>query len=696
MNRAGWSKKALSLLSLLGGGSSSLFVGSVSAVVLVCVARLLGLWEGIELQTLDLFLRHRPIEAVDERITVLEITDADLQALGTYPVPDDEMLALLEKLETYEPRVIGLDIFRDLPVINPLRTASDLSREYAGNYAERSHDALLTLLSTSPKIVTIEKILAPPVQAPPGVPWENIGFADALLDSDGFLRRSLLASPSDANPDDYHLSFTIQLAAKYLAAEGLELENGIDDPVAMRFGETELFRMTPNSGGYRSQDTGENPVVLINFRHHPEPFHRISLSQFMADDFSADWIEDRIVLIGMTAVSTKDYINSAALIEPRNDETNRIKSQNPGLVPGVDLQAHAISQILSATLDGRPIFRTWVPHWEYLWIVGNGLVGLSLVYIKRRISTVAVIFIVIGSVPFVLSYSLLMAGVWIPLFPAWVAYAVSGSGMLVYRLHLYEQGRKIRFNERQRVLERSYNAIHNGPLQTLKSLIRQVSSQSLQASALGQSQLTPSQLPPDQLETWLSSLHTVDSELRNIYEFMQREYLQTGYSPSASQIYLTKNYVIDLTEPLHELLHQVYQNRLQESGAYFGTIRIKISDFCPMDAEHLTVAHKESLLRFFEEALCNVEQHAVGATRLKVVCKQTGENNVIRVADNGRHENLSGPEAAVRKGDGSRQAEQLAKRLKGHFARRFDPSKGTVCELIWPIQPPSFWAKQSS
>ncbi|MEL6939010.1 MAG: CHASE2 domain-containing protein [Cyanobacteria bacterium J06598_1] len=664
-------------LSWLGGGSTSLALGSLSVVLLVCVARMLGLWEAVELQTLDFLLRHRPLEPVDERVTILEITDADLQALGTYPVPDDALLALLNKLESYNPSVIGLDIFRDLPVVNPVE--ADLAR------SQQANAALLNLLQTAPNVVVIEKILDPPIVAPAGVPWQNIGFADALLDSDGFVRRSLLASPSNADPDDYHLSFTIQLAAKYLATQGFELENGLADPDAMRFGDTELFRMRATSGGYQYQDTGDNPVLLLSFRQHPEPFRRISFTQFMAGEVPPDWIKDRVVLVGMTAVSTKDYVNSAALAAPFR---RRGTSQNPGLVPGVELQAHAVSQILSAVLDGRPLLRTWQTPWEYLWIVGCGLAGLGLVHYKRRLVKGAVVFIGLGLVPVVLSYGLLLVGIWIPLFPAWVAYAATGGGVLVYRLHQYEQVRKIRARERQRILERSYSAIHNGPLQTLKGLIRQVSSQDFLASQAAAGD-DPTEISR-QLQVWTSELSQVDGELRNIYEFMQRESLQQGAS-SETQIYLTQNYVIDLTGPLHELLHQVYQNKLQESGLYFETIKVKISDFGPMAATWLSAGDREKVLRFFEEALCNIEQHAVGVTRLKIVCKQEGQKNVVRVTDNGTAGVVAANRLDTQGGEGSRQAAVLARRLGGHFRRYARTPKGTVCELVWPVQPLPIW-----
>ena len=689
MNRTGWKRQLTGVLSFLGGGSSTLLLSSLGVVLMVCVSRSLGLWEGIELETLDLFLRHRPLEAPDERITILEITENDLQELGTYPVPDKTMVELLEKLENYEPRVIGLDIFRDLPVINPVE--GDLER------SKNAHRELKALLQRSAEqdatdIVVIEKILGTQISAPEGISDDNIGFADALLDKDGFFRRSLLASRSTADPDNHRLSFTIQMAQKYLAAEGIDLDNGLKDPIAMRFGQTELFRITANSGGYHDQDTGNNATLLVNFRHHQAPFQRISLSEFRANEFSEEWVRDRIILIGMTAESANDYVNSAAVIHT-----------NPSLVQGVEFQAHAISQIINAVLEGRPIIKTWSHYWEYFWIVGSGIAGLSLIYLKRSISTTAVVFIISTCIPLVFAYGLLLVGFWIPAIPAWLSYFINGSGVLLYRIYdyeKYEQGRKIRFDERQRVLESSYNAIHNGPLQTLKSLIRKVSSQQQPVKNNGAYSAASINF-----RSVTADLHQIDKELRNIYEFMQREYLQREYSAEQSQIYLTPNHVIELNAPFHELLYQVYLNKLQESEDYFQGIKVKISDFCPMNEDYISIAHKEETLRFFEEALCNVEQHALDVTRLEVTCKQEGTQNVIRVSDNGSRtemialasgraesvdvlaERAARVQEIIRQGDGSKQAKRLAKRLRGQFSRRTKFPKGTVCELIWPVKP---------
>ncbi|MEM9005577.1 MAG: CHASE2 domain-containing protein [Cyanobacteria bacterium P01_F01_bin.86] len=656
-------RKTSNLLSNLGGGSSFSFLSGLGLIMLVSLVRVAGFLESMELQSLDLLLRLSPIEAPDERITIIGITDEDLQNLGTYPVPDSEFIDILESLEAYKPRVVGIDVFRDLPVGSPLQDADEV---------ESSYDELTSLFKASPNIVAIDKIFGYQLSKPEGIPEDRAGFADALLDDDGFIRRSLLAHPNPTDPDDFRLSFTVRLAEQYLAMEGVSLENGIQDENAMRFGPVELFRVRSNSGGYINQDTGENPVVLLNFRNNPEPFNTLSLSQFRQGDFPEEWLKDRVVLIGMRADSAKDFVNSAGVI-----------SANPGKVTGVALQAHAVSQIIGAVLDGRPMLKTWMPHWEYLWIIVNGLLGMMLargIRLARLENSKFLgipIFIGIGVVSSLASYGLFLFGVWTPLVPALLAYSLTGSSGIFYRIYQREQHLiservqiKVRLNERKRVIEQSYHTIHNGPLQTLKGLIRQTSS--------AQPNLSP--------EFLVHELKTMDAQLRNIYEFMEREYLTLD-----TQTYLTPNYAINLNNPLHELLHQVYQNKLEESSYYFDRIKIKIPDFSPMGDQPLSLANKEDIIRFLEEALCNIEQHAKDVTRLIVTCKQESSQNIIRIIDNGK--GLPATTGLKRIGDGTKQANVLARRLAGRFSRQAHMPQGTLCELAWPVNSSLPWSR---
>lgn len=622
-------------------------------VVLVVLARLTGSLQQAEWLALDTLLRLRPAETTDKRILIVGIDEADLHQIQTYPVPGRQLAALIQTLQQHQPAVIGLDIFRDLPV-------------------EPGHADLVKVFQSSRNLIGIEKVIPDPstVNPPPSLPPDQIGFADAIVDSDGFLRRSLLGTSILSG--DYKLSLSLKLAERYLATHNLELENGIRDPVAFRFGTTELTRFLPNDGGYINADAGGNQV-LIHFRSGPQPFQIISLQDVISGAVEDRLIRDRIVLIGITARSVKDVVNVAG-----------IQGQESRLVNGVEVQAHAVSQIVSRVLDGRPLLKVWADGWEYIWIIAWGLVGISLGRLIRLpvnlllglgISCVGLISI---------CYGLLLLGWWVPLVPAFLSLALTGAGLTTLSFYRYQQDLETKLQDRQLVIDQTFDAIHNGPLQTLAQMLRQAQER---------------QITDDPLYTDLKDLN---QELRAVYESIRQEVLGQD-----ARFYLDRSLELDLNQPLHELLYEVYAYTLSRDFPCFKTLKMNITTFEPIDERFLTTDQKRGLCRFLEEALCNVGKYAVGVTRLDVICKTEQGQNIIRVINNETAEKTM-EDSSLTKGNhigdgtnerissqmggrGTHQAETLARQLKGQFRRSFDPAQGVICELVWSTRKLRFW-----
>jgi CHASE2 domain-containing sensor protein len=62
----------------------------------------------------------------------------------------------------------------------------------------------------------------PGVPPPPEVPTERLGFSDFIPDADGRVRRHLLSlNPEPTSPCFTPYAFNLQLAFRYLAAEGI-------------------------------------------------------------------------------------------------------------------------------------------------------------------------------------------------------------------------------------------------------------------------------------------------------------------------------------------------------------------------------------------------------------------------------------------------------------------------------------------
>ena len=614
-------------------------------IVGVMMARLTGALQFLELVAFDRFLLLRPPEPMDERIVIVGITEEDIQRAKTYPIPDREIADLLKRLQAYKPIAIGLDIVRDMPV-------------------EPGHAELTSVFRSSKNAIGVEIALPDRngfiVAPPPALRSEQVGFADAVLDADGYQRRSLLGAH---NPQQkYRFSFAIRLAESYLATRKIKLGDGIRDREAMRFGSIELTRVQPNSGGYVGADANGNQI-LLNVRSGKMPFRVLSLSQIKAGKVDPNWIRGKIVLIGIMSFSAKDLASSGA-----------IAGINPGRIYGVEMQAHATSQIISAVLDGRPLIQVWADGWETFWIAAWGLLGMSLGRFLRSPWKILLGLLIASISPIAICYGLILLGWWVPIVPVLLVLVLNGAGLTAALFYRHEQELRLRLEERQFAIEQTFNAIHSGPLQTLVGILR-----------TAQEQDPP---PP-----FLPDLQRLSQELREVYGSVQRDAI-------ADEPHLRMGSAIELAlqAPLHELLYKVYSNTLEQELPYLQTIKFKIVQFDPLNTSHLRLEHKRGLCRFLEEALCNVGKHAIAATRLTVICAQEGDRQVIRVVDNGKGK-LSDAESAIQdlntniqpSGLGTQLANNLAKQLGGTFRRYQNEPRGTVCELTWSAKQRWFW-----
>jgi CHASE2 domain-containing sensor protein/two-component sensor histidine kinase len=619
----------------------------LAVIGLVVLLRGMGALQFLELTLLDSFLRSRPAEPVDERILIVGIDDADIRQIGQYPIPDREIVSLLQTIQSHQPSVVGLDIFRDYTIPAGQTELADAFKQ-SKNWV--TIDAL--------ELFSGDRQATPP---PATVPPEQVGFANALVDQDGFLRRSLL-SAHDVN-GEFRFSLTAQLAKRYLEAQGYPIDNGTQDSEAFRFGQTELHQVRANSGGYVGADDGGNQI-LINFRSGQRPFRIVSASDIRNGNFKPEWIRDRIILVGITSDVQKDLVNSAAIVK-----------DNPGLVPGVEVQAHAVSQIVSAVLDGRSLLNTLSDPWEYVWIVAWGLLGLSLGRISQSPMRILLGLGVTSVVLIGACYWAILWGWWLPIVPAFMAMFLNGAGLTTALFYRYGQDLQLRIAERQSVINQTFDAIHSGPLQTLSSLLRTIKSQNL----------APEMLLPE--------LQKLDDELRSVWESMRQEMQER-------QLLLGNDMALDLDAPLHEIFSELSHVTLQRDLPHFKTLKVKIPDLEPLDERFLTMPQKQMICRFVEESLCNVGKHAIGATSLQLVCRQVQGENLIQIIDDGRMPDgmlepiargrfLGGKGSSVldiRRAGGTRQAQELARQLGGSFERSPNSPTGTVCQLKWRVK----------
>jgi CHASE2 domain-containing sensor protein len=89
---------------------------SLAVTTAIVGVRQLGLLQPLELEAFDSLQRLKPDEGPDPRLLAVTVTESDIQARKEWSLSDSTLAQLLAKLERYQPRVIGLDIYRDLHV----------------------------------------------------------------------------------------------------------------------------------------------------------------------------------------------------------------------------------------------------------------------------------------------------------------------------------------------------------------------------------------------------------------------------------------------------------------------------------------------------------------------------------------------------------------------------------------------------
>ncbi|MBW4474328.1 MAG: CHASE2 domain-containing protein [Stenomitos rutilans HA7619-LM2] len=383
--------------------------GVASCVIML---RLAGVWQPSELGSLDLLFNLRPIEPIDRRVVVIGIDEADLRRVGKWPIPDRVMGRLLTKLQSYQPRVIGLDIYRDLPV-------------------EPGHAELLRLYRTFPNLVGIEQIKD---QTNVGIPApsvlaerEQIGFNNLVSDVDGKVRRSLLYWHVDGKT---HQSFALTIALAYLKREGITPQASTRDSRYLQLGKASFRQFEPNDGAYVRADDG-GYQILANLRGGTGTFATVSLTDFLAGRVQPELLRDRIVIIGSTAISLRDFFQTSY--------SNSLLGSSPQPITGVELQANFVSQILSEALQGRVALNVWSEPLEWLWILFWAWVGARVCWSLRSPPQAAFTLLLASISLSGLCALAFLLGWWLPLVPSMAAMGGAAIVILAHIAHLQEE-----------------------------------------------------------------------------------------------------------------------------------------------------------------------------------------------------------------------------------------------------------------
>jgi CHASE2 domain-containing sensor protein len=616
--------------------------GTIILGVIILV-RLSGLLQVQEWMAFDSFSRSCPSQGRESSVVIVGIDEADLSFVGGYPIPDQALATALRNLQGYRPSAIALDLVRDQPV-------------------EPGHSALVQALQTMPNLVGAEVAFnvnpTLNVKPPPGLPPERVGFTDVIVDGDGKLRRSLLArSTSNGEMKD---SLILRLAQIHLAKHGItfNLDNSkpVEDPVShsLQFRATVLTHFEPNTGGYVQADAKGNQL-LLNFCGTSKVVRSLPLKDVLQKNVAPEWIQDHVVLIGMIASSIRDIFFTAALQEPLNPHPAQLQMPANQVIYRVEAHAQTVHQIINAVLKQHPFVTSWADPWEYLWIGAWGFLGLAFGLVLQS-PWKSLLSLAIASLALIMICHMMLQtkGLWLPLVPTLLALCSCGLSA-----SLFDRNLRFELEYRRMAIERTYEAVHNGPLQYLAVILRSLDEEKASSVRLEQ-------------QLWL-----LNEELRRIFEYMRQE-----VSTKSTRLYLRGDLVLDLNAPISELLYQVYNHTRAEKLPGLNTIRTFVPpNFEPLASRRYRLEQKRGLCLFLHEALFNVGKHANGATRLDVVCAVDADWYVLRIIDNGC--GLDPCSSQLNEGQGTLQARAIARELRGRFSRRPSYPQGTVCELTW-------------
>jgi adenylate cyclase len=384
-------------------GLAALGIGFAVFTVLLA-ARQLGLLESFELSAYDSFVRGRPPPQDAPPVTMVWVTEREVQELG-HPLEDRLIAGALSNLMRHGPRAIGVDIYRDHP-------------------RGEGWNELREVFLSNPQIVIVEKRPEgdqPPVGPPSFLPdHSQVGFADLVMDLDGVARRGLLMLWEG---DQHFVSLSLQLALRYLLVEGITMGPSAENPEWVAIGPTSLPPVDPNFGGYRGEDAGGYQFVF-DYRHDGG-FPGFTFQELLDDDFDSALVRGKVVIIGTASASVKDDFQIPSGFRWSDSH-----------VHGAELHAHAVDQLIRYAHAADQPISVWSDRVEIAWILAWCLVA-ALLGVRVQ-STVGLLATTVGGLGVLIggAYTAFVRSLWVPVVPpalGWVTCIGFAVGLVIQR-----------------------------------------------------------------------------------------------------------------------------------------------------------------------------------------------------------------------------------------------------------------------
>ena len=360
-------------------------ITSLLVTGLVVGVREFGGTQAWELVTYDQMMRIRPEREPDPRLVIVTITEEDIRAQNRWPLSDEIIATLLERLQQYQPRTIGLDIYRDVPHLP-------------------GHQKLQQALQ-APNVIAIKllgDLAKEGVPAPLSVPEDRVGLSDIVVDPDAVVRRNFLYATADGTE---FYSFALRLSLHYLSQQRKQpIQFQVVSQQGIQIGSTFFPSLSEDSGSYETLDD-RGYQILLDYRSTQNVARQVSLGQVLSGKADPAWFKNKLVLIGTTAPSARDFF-----LTPYNLANDK-SPEMPGVV------VHAQQEII----------------WIFAWATLGGILAWRL---RHPLSLGLAGIISVGGL-FAICYGVFLQGGWIPFIPPVLVLVGTGIAMITYRL-LYD------------------------------------------------------------------------------------------------------------------------------------------------------------------------------------------------------------------------------------------------------------------